>query len=307
MGALVVAAFLNIEYAAAGPTYTVMTGGDGLNCSAGGEGLPPNQTSATPGVTISHSDSNGSEFESWFAQANQTSLRTRTRAFNGGYNESPARSCASAAAIFTIDDLIFTTSTHSVVDVSLSLHYDGTLSAGTTGGNSGSSARFYNLASLNGQNDQSGNTSGLGLLNQSNGGIFQLNCGIAGCTDEDGAVLAASAASSATRAINTILTHTWTNIPVNTLVSLTVGIESLSTVIKNFNDGGFGESAFHNTVTFANPNAVFGLAEGVTANSGQLGLSDNSLGSVTIFEPGVVGLFDLSLALLAIARRRASV
>lgn len=138
LGVLVTTALLTSGKAHAGPSYTVMTGGDRLNCSAAGEGLPADQTSSAPGVSVSHSSSSGSEFEAWYAQANQTNLKTRTRASQGGWNESPARSCASAAAIFTIDDLIFSSATHSFVDVSLSLHYEGTLSAGIEGGNASS-------------------------------------------------------------------------------------------------------------------------------------------------------------------------
>ncbi len=162
------------------------------------------------------------------------------------------------------------------------------------------------MATLNGQGDQSGNTSGLTLLNQSNGGIFEIGCGFSGCADENGTTLASGPGASASRTINTILTHTWTNVPVNMLVSLTLGIESASGVVKNFNDGGFGESAFHNTVTFAFTENVFGLESGVTVNSEQLGLSDNSFASATIPESGILPVFAWRCALLGFLRVRKS-
>jgi hypothetical protein len=265
-------------------TFTVSGEDDGL--TAPWTGVPGTFQSPTPGLSLDDFQSRTTgalQTLQWSALANAHDVGVFAEAKT--YQAALEPIAAHTTALFRYEDLEFHSTVNENITVSLALHYTGLVSARHVQGEGGQLATAdihnrVNLGEIGATNATDFNTSFPGLVQATCGG----DC-------NSGEIITVN--------YDQILIHTWNNVPTNTPMSLEIGLLATAFVNPNFSQGGWATSDFANTLTLANPSEVFMLPAGVTANSVEMGLANNTV----VPEPLSGALLSIGLALMLVSRR----
>jgi hypothetical protein len=229
----------------------------------------PAATSSTPGLTLDGVDVDGVTTvttRTYFARADQHSLHASVSTVVVGVVGASNGSDVNAG--FTFTDLVFSGTTGNIA-LSLDLHYQGVFV--NSPGGLGWATNVVRLNAVNGTNSS-------GFSTNSSAAFASVLPGVDATYDQT-------------------LTHSWSSIPTNVAVTFQLRLNVTDQVGSNSSSS----TDFANSLTFANPTAVFNLPPGVTVNSVEMGLVNN-----VVPEPSSFVLLLAGLAALAGFRKQPS-